>query len=102
MSIDRSVSVAFRIVTGHVFISYGHSDDVGYVERLAAYLRAEGVQVWFDGEIPSGDRWEMVIRERIDSCLAFVVVMTPGGESAAWLSLLIALGCLAPAAQIQR
>ncbi|MBV1854610.1 toll/interleukin-1 receptor domain-containing protein [Catellatospora tritici] len=30
-------------MTGHVFISYSHAADAGYVERLAAHLEAAGV-----------------------------------------------------------
>jgi hypothetical protein len=84
----------FRLVTlgdtvpavgGHVFVSYGHGSDGGYVPRLAAFLAEAGVAVWFDREIITGDRWERVIRERIDTCAAFVVVMTPEAESSAWV-----------------
>ncbi|WP_169454350.1 TIR domain-containing protein [Catelliglobosispora koreensis] len=35
---------------GHVFISYRHGTDGEYVVRLAEYLAAKGVHVWFDRE----------------------------------------------------
>ncbi|MBB5868302.1 hypothetical protein F4553_001681 [Allocatelliglobosispora scoriae] len=73
-------------MTGYVFISYGHADDAGYVARLATHLRSAGVPAWFDAEIRSGNVWESVIRERLDSCAAFVVVMTPAAESSPWVS----------------
>ncbi|MBV1855827.1 toll/interleukin-1 receptor domain-containing protein [Catellatospora tritici] len=69
---------------GPVFISYSHASDGGYVERLAAYLEAAGVAVWFDREIVSGDRWGDVIEARIESCTVYVVVMTPAAKASPW------------------
>jgi hypothetical protein len=60
-----------------VFISYSHCQDGGYVESLAAHLAGEGVPVWFDKEIITGDRWERVVHTKIDTCAAFIVVMSP-------------------------
>jgi len=72
-------------VTGHIFISYSHSQDRGYAERLAAYLASCGHRVWFDKEIIQGDRWPQAIRTNIDSCAAFIVVMTPEAERSEWV-----------------
>lgn len=71
-------------VTGHVFISYSRADR-GYVEKLATHLRTYGLEVWFDHEIAYGDRFESIIRERIDTCCAFVLVMTPDAEQSQWV-----------------
>ena len=50
-------------VSGHVFISYSHDpSSATYVTRLAMYLAAAGIPVWFDEEIVSGARQ----RERSD------------------------------------
>ena len=73
-------------VTGHVFISYSHDGDGAYVERLAAFLTQRGVRVWFDREIISGDRWHEVIQERIDSCAALIVVMSPAAQQSVWVN----------------
>jgi hypothetical protein len=73
-------------VPGHVFISYRHGDKVPYVERLADYLTSESVPVWFDREIVTGDRWDHVIRSKIDTCAALVVVMTPQAEESDWVA----------------
>ena len=73
-------------VPGHVFISYRHDDDVPYVQRLTGHLTSEGVSVWFDREIVTGDRWDRVIRLKIDTCAAFVVVMTPRAEESDWVA----------------
>lgn len=71
-------------MTGHAFLSYSREQQP-YARELAAYLRARGVGVWLDDELVSGDRWEQVIKERIDGCAAFVVVMTPDAEESAWV-----------------
>jgi hypothetical protein len=74
-------------VGGHVFISYRHGGaDAAYVDRLAAHLLAAGIPVWFDREIISGDRWHAVIQQHIDTCAAFIVVMTPDADSSQWVN----------------
>jgi hypothetical protein len=76
-----------RVVSGHVFISYSHAAaDSAYVHRLAEYLTAARVVVWFDREIVSGSRWHAVIEERINSCDAFIVVMSPGARESQWVN----------------
>ncbi|MBB5871095.1 WD40 repeat protein [Allocatelliglobosispora scoriae] len=72
-------------MSGHVFISYSHASDAEYVAALAEFLKAAGVPVWFDGKIVTGARWANVIQERIDSCAAFVVVMSPASAASQWV-----------------
>ncbi|MEU4444963.1 TIR domain-containing protein [Actinosynnema sp. NPDC050801] len=67
-----------------VFISYSRRQQV-YARALAGHLRERGVPVWMDDELISGDRWEQVIKDRIDGCAALVVVMTPDAEESAWV-----------------
>jgi hypothetical protein len=70
----------------HVFISYRHAEpDTAYVGRLAEFLTSAGIRVWFDQEITTGARWSSIIRKRIDSCAAMIVVMTPRAESSPWV-----------------
>ncbi|HET9257573.1 MAG TPA: beta-propeller fold lactonase family protein [Pseudonocardiaceae bacterium] len=69
-----------------MFISYRHGDDVMYVHRLSEHLANEGVSVWFDHEIVTGDRWDHVIRLKINTCVALVVVMTPQAEESEWVA----------------
>jgi hypothetical protein len=75
-----------RAPAGHVFISYSHSADAQYVERLAAFLEDAGVPAWYDREIISGDRWRSVIREQIETCSLLIVVMTPEAEASHWVT----------------
>jgi WD40 repeat protein len=66
-------------MAGHVFISYGR-DDQQYVEQLADYLAAADVPVWFDDHGTPGERYQKTIEHQIDTCVAFVVVMSPSGR----------------------
>jgi len=72
-------------VGGHVFISYSHIPDRSYVDRLAALLTSAGHSVWYDGQLAHGDRWAQVVRHNIDTCAAFIVVMTPDAEQSEWV-----------------
>ncbi|WP_327037997.1 toll/interleukin-1 receptor domain-containing protein [Micromonospora maris] len=71
--------------TQHVFISYSRRD-IGYVRRLVAYLRSSDIEVWMDGQIPNGTRWDQVLKERIDSAVAVVLVMSPAAEASDWVN----------------
>src|SRR5262245_1236582 len=71
---------------GHVFINYAHGTDSAYLERLVAHLTSAGRLVWHARELLSGDRWDHVVREKIDTCAAFVVVMTPASDNSSWVN----------------
>jgi hypothetical protein len=71
-------------VAGHVFLSYAREDGA-YVQRLRAYLHERGVETWVDSETDYGTRWTQVVREKIDSCAALIVVMTPEAERSEWV-----------------
>jgi hypothetical protein len=72
-------------IADHVFVSYSRSDQ-DYVDRLVAHLRGEGLDVWIDTNIDYGSTWPSVIRDAVDSCDAFVVVMTPEAERSEWVA----------------
>jgi hypothetical protein len=72
-------------VARHAFISYSRSDGA-YVQALAAHLRANGVEVWLDDGIDVGSRWVDVIRGQVDTCAAFVLVMSPESERSTWVA----------------
>ncbi|GIM96172.1 toll/interleukin-1 receptor domain-containing protein [Paractinoplanes toevensis] len=68
---------------GHVFVSYSRRD-VGYVDRLVDLLAKGGLPVWLDRHrLEVGDRWEHVVRDRVDDCTAMIVVMSPAAEASA-------------------
>src|SRR4051794_37824062 len=71
-------------MSGYVFISYSHSDTT-YVERLEKFLRQRGVETWLDRELVGGDQWNSVLEERIDSCAAFLVVMSDRAKKSDWV-----------------
>lgn len=69
----------------HVFISYSRRQQA-YARRLAAHLDTRhGIPVWIDDELITGDRWENVIKARIDECAALVVVMSRDAEASEWV-----------------
>jgi TIR domain len=76
-------------MSSYAFISYAREDRT-YVEALVAYLGTSGMSVWFDHEIAVGDRFDRVIRERIDSCAAFIVVMSPAADRSEYIALEVA------------
>lgn len=71
-------------MAGHIFISYSRNDSV-YVLQLVDHLRQAGLEVWFDETVDYGDRWVKLISQKIDSCAAFIVVMTPAAAEAEWV-----------------
>jgi hypothetical protein len=72
-------------VAGHVFVSYSHADDA-YVRRLVAHFETEGFEVWSDDGIDVGAQWISVVRGMVDSCAAFVLVMSPDAEASTWVA----------------
>jgi ABC-type branched-subunit amino acid transport system substrate-binding protein len=74
-------------VATHVFVSYSRGDGA-YVDALAAFLTRQGIPVWIDRErISTGDQWVRTIREKVDTCAAMVVVMTPSSEESQWVGM---------------
>jgi tetratricopeptide (TPR) repeat protein len=68
----------------YVFLSYARVDQ-GYVDRLAEHLRANGVIPWFDRDTDYGEQWPQVIRDHVDGCRAFVVVMSRASDGSTWV-----------------
>jgi hypothetical protein len=71
-------------VSGHAFISYSHLD-AEYVGRLKIHLAAAGLTVWTDEGIDYGAQWSAIIEKQIETCAAFVPVMTPRARDAPWV-----------------
>jgi len=69
---------------GHIFISYSHND-TDYAHRLADTLQSEGFDVWIDARIDYGSQWPLEIQKQLDSCDAFILIMTPRSFASEWV-----------------
>ncbi len=59
-----------------IFISYAR-DDLAVAERLAAALRATGLEVWLDqDQLTGGDAWDRKLRAQIRDCALFIPVVS--------------------------
>jgi len=68
----------------HIFISYSHKD-TGYAHALAGNLQSMGFNVWIDGRLDYGSQWPLEIQAQLDSCAAFIVIMTPPAFASEWV-----------------
>jgi hypothetical protein len=66
-------------------VSYSHVDSA-YVRALVTKLRGFGFDVWVDDGIDVGSEWITIVRGKVDSCAAFVLVMTPEAERSTWVA----------------
>jgi tetratricopeptide (TPR) repeat protein len=76
------------------FISYSRTDGE-YVARLIAFLAGQGLWAWHDSEIPTGERWQTVLRHCIEVCTGVVVVMTTAAAASHWVPMEVAHAKLA-------
>jgi TolB-like protein/Flp pilus assembly protein TadD len=75
-----AVPAGAAMPAGAVFLSYA-SEDAAAAERIAAALRAAGIEVWFDkSELRGGDAWDRQIREQIHDCRLFIPVISANSE----------------------
>lgn len=70
---------------GHIFISYSRKDEE-YVNKLVEALENEGFDVWIDREMLTGAEWIRVINQKIDTCDAFVIVLTKDSKESKWVN----------------
>lgn len=82
---SRSGAEGIQTVAGHVFISYSRADRA-YVDTLAAHLDDEAIPLWYDREMRAGDRFATEIQDQIDTCVGFVVVLTPAALGSEWVN----------------
>ncbi len=61
-----------------IFISYRRGGGVHTAKEIALELRERGYTVFFDGKSISSGRFWDTIRESVESCTDFLVVLTPG------------------------
>jgi hypothetical protein len=67
----------------YVFVSYSR-DDADYVHRLVDFLRAQGLRVWFDQQIPNGARWRETLAERVEHAAAMLLVESASAQASRW------------------
>lgn len=63
-----------------VFLSYKH-EDYERIAPLHAALVAEGFHVFWDRDIPSGERWRVTLTARLDEARCVVVVWSHGSTA---------------------
>jgi hypothetical protein len=69
---------------GHVFVSYSHKD-TKYAHRLAEDLQQKGIDVWIDERLDYGSQWPHEIQRQLDSCDAFIIIMSPRAFASEWV-----------------
>lgn len=69
---------------GHIFISYSHKD-TGYAHLIADTLTGKGFEVWIDERLDYGSQWPHEIQKQLDSCSAFILIMSPRSYSSEWV-----------------
>ena len=69
---------------GHIFISYSHKDTT-YAHGLADQLRNMGFDIWIDERLDYGSQWPHEIQRQLDSCDAFILIMTPRSFASDWV-----------------
>ncbi|MEZ4669613.1 MAG: toll/interleukin-1 receptor domain-containing protein [Anaerolineae bacterium] len=69
----------------HIFISYS-KQDIEFVRYLRALLEAEGFAIWMDeARLTPSARWWKAIEHNVETCSAFVVVMSPSAYESDWV-----------------
>ena len=69
---------------GHIFISYSHKD-TGYAKKLVSALQKEGFDPWVDERLDYGSQWPLELQENLDTCEAFIVLMSPSSLASEWV-----------------
>ena len=67
-----------------VLISYSHTER-SLAETLAQSLRAQGIDVWWDDSLVSGEDYGARINERLDSAKAVIVIWSPASVKSDWV-----------------
>ena len=66
---------------GQIFISYSRRD-TQIVDRIAASMKDAGLDFWIDREdIKAGNTWRVQIVQAIDTCDAFVLMLSPNSAA---------------------
>jgi formylglycine-generating enzyme required for sulfatase activity len=69
---------------GHIFISYSHKDKE-YALKLYRYLQGKNFAPWVYENIEHGAAWKRKIKTQVETCSAFVLIMTPDAEDSSYV-----------------
>src|SRR5512147_2323791 len=67
-----------------VFLSYAR-EDAGRAQQIAEALEAEGVDVFWDNEIPPGSTWADYIETKLTQCKALIVLWSEHSTKSQWV-----------------
>jgi hypothetical protein len=67
-----------------IFISYS-SEDKTIVKRLAKFLESKGWSVWWDRQIPIGEKYDAVIEKELHNAACVLVIWTAKSVSSEWV-----------------
>jgi hypothetical protein len=69
-----------------VFISHSSQDRAFVEEHIVGLLRESGIDIWYSPEdIHTSARWEQKIREGLNGCDWFLVVLSPRSVASEWV-----------------
>ena len=69
---------------GYIFISYSHKDKA-YAHKLHRNLLDQGFDAWIDDRIDYGSHWPHEIENRLQNCVAFILIMSPDSQESDWV-----------------
>src|SRR5215470_13568016 len=67
-----------------VFLSYAR-EDAARAQQIAEGLQAEGVEVFWDTEIPPGSTWADYIETKLTQCRALIVLWSEHSTKSQWV-----------------
>ncbi len=67
-----------------VFLSYAR-EDAARAQQIAEGLQAEGVEVFWDNEIPPGSTWADYIESKLTQCKALIVLWSEHSTKSQWV-----------------
>src|SRR5262245_56478853 len=67
-----------------IFISYARADREN-IAVLAAHLQARGLRIWWDPEIPPGEKFDRVIARALSSCKIVLVAWSRNSVDSDWV-----------------
>jgi len=72
--------------THHIFMSYSRRDET-VMQRVVAFLRKQGINVWVDNEklVPGTPIWEAEIEKAIINAGAIVVLLSQDSKNSPWV-----------------